>query len=73
MGSLHALRRIASRRTFQSRWEIGDVRYEVQGGKYMLALRFSGFDPKATSAERIGPVFTRQVQASKSCFDAGVR
>jgi hypothetical protein len=45
MGSPHALRRIASRRSFWSRWEIGDVCYQVQSGKYMLALSFSGFDP----------------------------
>jgi len=37
------------RPSFWSRWEIGDVRYEVQSGKYMLALSFSVFDPTRTS------------------------
>jgi hypothetical protein len=38
------------RPSFWSRWEIGDIRYQVQSGKYMLALSFSGFDPFRKSA-----------------------
>jgi hypothetical protein len=57
MGSPHALRRIASRRSFWSRWEIGDVRYEVQSRKYMLALSFSGFDHPSRTSDDICPAF----------------
>jgi hypothetical protein len=51
IGSPHALKRIDRLDVvFWSRWEIGDVRSEVQSGKHLLALSFSAFDPSRKSA-----------------------
>jgi hypothetical protein len=43
-----------------------DVRFQGQSGKHLLALSFSGFDPKATSGSRRAQPHFRQ-QHCPSC------